>query len=180
MEIPNFLLDVTRVLLSGITGGLIASMIFFTVIRMHRPKLTISPYIAKTGKANRKRYVVKILNKGKRSIVNLKFELLLVTKKTAPSGMVNKTKALKLEKDSAFILYPNSKIKQNGSYARRIYTKEDLDRLWSDDSFSFLIFRVYGCDKLSGFTKIFEQKFYKRNISIKSGEFHSGDSFEIS
>ena len=91
--------------------------------------------------------------------------------------MVNKIKTLKLEKNNTFILYPNSKKKQNGSYARRIYTKEDLDRLWSDDSFSFLIFRVYGCDQLSGFAKIFQQKFYKKNISIKSGEFHSGDNF---
>ena len=164
----------------GAAGSLIASAVFLAVIRNYRPNLIISPEIAKISEPSRTEYTIKILNKGKRSVINLKFELLIVTNKFVPDGTLSSTKKLKLEKDYAFVLCPYSKKDRDAKYARRIYMTENLDKLWADDDQSFIVFRVYGHDELSGFAKLFEKEFRKKKVVIKEGEFHFGDSFEIS
>ena len=165
----------------GILGSVIASCIFLMVLREFRPNIEIGDNISKWKDIDGNTiYNLKILNKGKRKAINLKFELLLVTKKSVPKGEMSTTKSINLKKPSAFILREYEKDSTEAHYARRIGSLDNIEELWSDDQRQYIIFRVYAHDEVSGLAKLFEKEFRTRRDSIKEGEFHFGDSFEIS
>jgi len=169
----------TSVLL-GILGSVIASGIFLLALRELRPKLDISSNISKWSDDEGLRYYVKLINRGKRKVVDLRFEFLLVTKKSIPGGELSSTKPLTLKNDRAFILPEFEKKTERALFARRIIVLDDIDALWDQDAQQYLIFRVYAHDEVSGLARLFEQEYRTKRNTIVEGEFHFGDSFEIS
>lgn len=164
----------------GVIGSLVASIIFLLIVRSFRPRLEISPQIAEWGPNGSRSQVIKIVNKGSRSIVDLRFELLLVTLKSVPDGILRSTKTVKLKKPEAFILYNFSKSDKDAKYARRISIYEDLNEIWNADDQQFLLFRVYAHDEVSGLAKLFEMEYRTKRNSLLAGQFHSGNTFSIS
>jgi len=164
----------------GVLGSLVASMIFLLIVRSFRPRLEISPQIAEWGPQENRSQVIKIINKGPRSVVDLRFELLLVTLKSVPDGILRSTKSVKLKKPEAFILYKFSTNDRDAKFARRINIDEDLNEIWNADDQQFLLFRVYAHDEVSGFAQLFEVEYRTKRNSLVEGQFHSGNTFSIS
>ena len=112
--------------LVGIFTGFIASGIFLLFLRNLRPNIEISPQIAYTENNGIRRYTIKLINKNKRNIVDIRTELLLVRSKNVPGGAVLNTQNVALKKDKAFILSSYDKKDVDAKYARRFVTEEDL------------------------------------------------------
>lgn len=165
--------------LLGVFGSIIASMIFLAALRSFRPKLEISNVIARNKSDGVKKFTIKILNKGKRSVVDLRFELLLMTKQSIKGGELRKATVIPLAKNHAFILYGFSHGDREFRYARRINISDDLDKTWRTDDQQYLLFRVYAHDEVSGLAKLFETEFRTKRNSIEDGIFTGGDTFEV-
>lgn len=164
----------------GVIGSLTASVIFLLLARSFRPRIEISRKIAEWGSDDNRSHVIKILNHSKRSVVDLRFELLLITLKSVPDGVLRSTRPISLSKPEAFILHGFSKADKDARFARRIVVNEDLNDVWTNDEQQFLVFRVYGHDEVSGLAKLFEVEYRTIRNSMVSGQFHSGNTLEIS
>jgi len=64
-------------------------------------------------------------------------------------------------------------------YAVRLTVLTDLDEAWKNEEVVHVRFEVYATDSLTGFGKVFEQKYYGKEATLKKGTFHRGDSFDI-
>jgi hypothetical protein len=83
----------------GVLSSLSASFVFLLFISMLRPKIIISKQISVVEREGTV-YVIKIINKGKRPIVNIKARLYLMTPTVVPGGIVNVTRQIQLRQDS--------------------------------------------------------------------------------
>ena len=75
-------------LITGTIAGLVASVVFFTLLTVLRPRLEISPCIAKTETGDETpthRYRIKIVNKSFRSCVDVEVAAFTVRTRTVPA-----------------------------------------------------------------------------------------------
>lgn len=164
----------------GILTGVIASVAFQTINYLSKPKIKISNEISKkknkdTGEIE---YRFKIVNMSKHYVKNVKVFLEVVTRDNGNGGVILSTKPIQvLRKDVTFI-EPHNKNDADASYAIRYRIDGDLEKLWLDDTTSFLRLRFYCESEFNGTGKLFTQNYSKKS-SIKEGEFNFGDSCEI-
>ena len=161
----------------GVSSSIFASTLFLFFLRSLRPNIIIVPKIAYVNNENPK-YVFKLLNKGRRNIVDIRGELLLVSIRNVHGGAILKTTVLK--KFSAFILAKYDKKDKDAKYARRFTFNKNLDKIWENEENQFLIFRIYCHDEISGFGKVFTQEFRLKRSALVQGVFNYGDDVEIS
>jgi len=164
----------------GILSSVIASIIFLTFLTRVRPKIEISNQIAKgksltTGDII---YRIKVINKTRHSIINIKAQLHLVTPIVVPGGILLKTKEIPLKRSEVMCLEKFDPKDEQAKYAFRFVTYEDIEKSWSDDKRSFLRFRIVATDSISGFSKVFTKDYHTKSL-IKEGEFEYGASMEI-
>lgn len=178
---PDWEIQVLQLAIVPVLIGLLTSLLFLLLISRVRPSIQISENIAKVeskkhlGKYG---YVVKILNKSKRSTVDVKVRFAIVQEKIVPDGIIMQTTDFQLEKDSEFEI-PGFNEKEPEASAFRFLTYDDIEAKWDDDKV-FLVFVVYAKDSLSGFGKVFTQKYYRKQVHLKDGSFKVGTSMEIS
>lgn len=161
--------------------GLITSGIFLYVLSKFRPIIDISPAIAK-GKdtlSGRTIYRIKVINRTKSPIVDIKAQLHIFKNHQTATGEIWKSKAVELRRSDPIVIDKYDSADLDANYAYRFVTYANLEEAWSDDNVQFLRFRIYARHSISGFG-VYAYKDYrlKRN-SIKSGEFSKGDTFEI-
>jgi hypothetical protein len=177
---PDWEIQVLLLVVIPILIGLFTSLLFLFLISCVRPNIQISENIAKVeskkylGKYG---YVVKILNKSKRSAVEIKVRLAIVQEKIVPDGIIMRTTDFELEKDSEFEI-PGFNKKEAEASAFRFLTYDDIEAKWDDDK-TYLLFVVYAKDSLTGFGKVFTQKYYKKRVHLKDGSFKVGVSMEV-
>jgi len=164
----------------GILSGLIASTTFLLILRKLRPMINISPQISCSLEDGKKEYAIKIINKNKRNIVDLRVELLLVQSSNVPGGFILNTNSIALKTDHAFIVSKFDSADKDAEYARRFVCYENLDTLWQNEDIDYVIFRVYCHDEVSGFGKVFTQEYRTKRTCLIDGQFHFGDDLEIS
>ncbi len=157
----------------GVLSSLLASLIFLFFLRLMRPKIVISDKIAKTGD----RFVIKVVNKSRRDAVDIKVEFLLMTPVSVPNGIILRRRPILLKRDYLMVLPRYDKRDKDASYAFRFTTQENLLEIWNKEH-QYLLFRLMAKDELSGFGKVFNQKFYTKK-DIMEGSFEFGESLEI-
>lgn len=165
-------------ILLGITSSIVASTIFLIFLKNMRPNLVIAPEIAFMKNGNKSKYIFKVINKGRRNIVDIRGELLLVKTSNVHGGAILNT--ISLDEYEAFIIEKYDKHDDDAKYARRFRFSSDLNAIWEDDKVQFLIFRIYCHDETSGFGKVFTQEYRIKRSSIVQGEFNFGNSLKIS
>jgi hypothetical protein len=177
-NIISYLLD--KILLA-LFIGIIASAIFYFFLLRLKPKVKISPHIAKGRSTldNRVIYRIKILNYTKVPIIEIKAQLHIFKNYQTNTGEILKSHAIKLKRDNPLVISKYDKKDKDSKYAYRFLTYEDLDEIWSDDTEQYLKFRLICKHSVSGFTGFFEQEFRLKRKSIKIGDFSKGDIFEI-
>lgn len=168
----------TEAILIGVASSFIASCMFLFALYSIRPKIEIVENIAKDVGLNGKTfYVIKVINRARRAAVDVRAELRLMTYKNVDNGHVVVTQSIKLVQPEIFSIPRYRKGKTGFGY--RFSTFEDLDEKWPDDSSSYLSFKIYAKDSLTGFGKVFSKQFRTKNKNIVPGKFSNGESTEI-
>lgn len=160
--------------------GVLSSIAFLWLLRSMRPSFDISKQIAKFESkkgTHQYGYTVKVINKSKRSAVDIKVQLAIVYRKFVPDGIISRNKELNLIK-SDLIEIPAFSKKDPEKSAFRFTTYQDIENIWHDED-THIVFIIYAKDELTGFGKIFKQDYYIKRTSIKNGSFRRGDSMDI-
>jgi hypothetical protein len=167
-------------IITGIASSIISSLIWLYFFSMLRPKIDISPKIAKdfSSLTEKPVYIIKIINRKRCPISEVRARLSLVSPLIIPGGQINQSTTIELKTNELFSLQGfDSKNKEAACF--RFTTYEDLESIWSDDEAQFVTMSVYAVDSLSGLGKAFEQKYTIKRNTIKGRSFVYGDSFEI-
>ncbi len=188
----NDLPSLTLNIFLGLLSSLIASFLYFYLFFINlKPKITIADKVSKlVNKDNHLEYEIKIINANpRRSTINVKAELLLVTRRSIPGGMVLETEHVPLFRDEIFEITrfdPKKNVNEDEArYAfrfRSIQSKKEepsLEQQWEDDTNTYLLFRVFATDPLTGLGKIFSKQYYKKETDIIEGDYGFGPSLEV-
>ena len=157
----------------GVLSGLLASLIFYISLRAIKPNIIISNKIAKTGD----KFVIKVVNKSKRDAIDIKAEFLLMSPVSVPNGIIWRRKRIFLKTDYLMILPQYDKKDKDANYAFRFTTQENLFEIWEKEH-QYLVFKLIAKDEVSGFGKVFVQKYYTKKDIIE-GSFEFGESLKI-
>ena len=173
----NYLLAI----IIGVLSSFVASFIFLLFLARIRPNIIISDKIAKnidsiTGNVT---YIIKLINKTHRPIINVKVQLKLISLTAMPGGIIEKNKRIPLRISEIMEISKFDLKDKNAEYAYRLTTAENIEELWEDDAHSFLRFKISATDSLSGLGKVFYKDYYVKKNSIEEGGFEFGNSFNI-
>ncbi len=162
----------------GVLSGLLSSALFFFLLRRLRPHIEISPSIAKSCQGGYIYYDFKIINRSKRSAINIQAYLVLATQTNVEGGPIYKTRGIDFTNHSFFELGPFSATDSDAYYALRVTTVQDIDNMWVGEE-SHLRLRIMATDAESGFSRAFMHDFRVKRNSIKSGQHEFGSSLRV-
>ena len=165
--------------LTGVLSSLAASSIFLFFLFHFRPKLDISPYIAVREDEEGTAYILKVINRTPREVIDIRCELTLMTPTNVTHGVIISATHLNLRKSYSFHLEKYDKKDKDAKYAARYVTYENLESKWPDDKVSYLQLRILAKDSLSGFSKFFSQSFYTKESCLVKGSHKFGDSLDV-
>ena len=167
-------------ILTGVASSFVAALVFLAFTHCIRPKLEIGRNISRRPLANGgNEYAIKVVNRAYRGAIDL-YPRLQIVHVTFPAGghHLMTVEPVTLKTTHFFFLRGYRKRDQDGQYAVRFASTEDLDAKWVDRNHSYVRFLLKATDRLSGVTDIFEMHF-RGNDSIKDGQFKTGRSTEI-
>jgi hypothetical protein len=166
--------------ITGVLSSVIASALFLFILLRFRPKLLISPYISMSHEGDGSNvYMIKVINRTPRKVINLKAQLLLQEHRNVPGGFVYDQTIIPLAWDSEFLLERYRRNDREARYAFRLACEYDLDRLWNDQGGDCLLFRVSAQDSITGFTSVFSTRYHTKRDAIKRGSHKFGDSLDV-
>ncbi|MBI2003880.1 hypothetical protein HYS72_00245 [Candidatus Pacearchaeota archaeon] len=163
----------------GISTSLIASIFFIILLSYLKPNLKISPYIAKRHDTRGDNaYFFKIVNKSWFfKAFDIWVELLLIEPFIVEGGTNIRATEIKLKHQNAWCI-DSRRSREFATYAHLYYTNENIEELW-DSERKNLELRVMAKHQLSGFKRVFVQKYYVKHHSIKNGSFKYGNHITI-
>lgn len=166
-------------IISGLISGLLSSLIMQIITRINKPRIKISDQIAcKKNDSGENEYRFKIVNLSRSYAKNMLVLAELVNVTNDGSGTVSKVSPLTLARDDIRIIKPYSNNNDNKDYAIRFRLLENLEKVWVDAEHTHVQITVYCEKERSGVGKVFEKKYYRRDII--QGSFITGKSTEIS
>ena len=179
-------------IVTGIIGSLIAGVLFLCYLFTIRPRIDIATQIAKQevgdGNADRLTFRIKIGNRTRKLVTDIRAELDLVEEKTVSSalpGKINNLTRISLTRSEILHLAPFVSDDRNTDYEFRFTTYEDIeamlhDKLRKHDEIItdiYLRFTIYAKHSFSGFVSVDFRKY--RKDEIIRGYYVSGESNEI-
>lgn len=173
-------------LLTGVVSGFIASIIFFTVLATMRPRLAISECISRTQADQNDppfRYRIKIVNRSRRTCVDVEISAFVVRQRKVPngsaSGTVDVARRINLRRDHRSVIPGYSRGDDRALYAQRVRFDEEAVRVLEhpDQQYELLV-RVTARDGVSGWPRVFERRYALAN-AIVNGTFEYGRSLQV-
>lgn len=171
--------EILATILTGLISGVISSVLFFCMMSMLRPHLTISGDICKGVDDIGVFYAIKILNHSKYDVIDLKIELILKTPFNSNGGLNHSMEWINLRRDKILLLPRYKKDDKHGDYALVVATRDNLEQMWTNNA-QFVEVKVHGKHCFSGIRKSFDKKYYTKRSTIKDGMFNFGKTFDIS
>lgn len=172
---------IENIFLALITG-LATSILFILILqRYFTPRIEISPQIAR-GKStlnDKTIYRIKILNKGRRAVVDNKAQLHILKRFAMGERYIWKTEFLELKRPDPLAIESASHEKEPTPNAFRFLTYAELEKKWRRDHIQIIRFRIFTRDSWSGIGRLFVMDYSSRKGTIVEGEFAPGESFEI-
>jgi hypothetical protein len=144
--------SVIEAVMLGVASGLVASLVWWFLLFRLKPKIHISPAIARTiAPDGTVEFRIKIVNMGRRAAFDVETHVYLDTieKTKEPKKVNRKLDRLDVQGAKNFFLHRYDKRDQDGRYARKLLIKTDLDSAWKDDAHS-IVFRIFPKDGVSG------------------------------
>ncbi len=163
--------------------GVVSNGMFFFIMSKLRPKIDISPNVAhRIDKAGKSIYRIKVINRTKVPIVDIKAQLHVFTSRQTATGDIWVSISIELKQSDPIMIGGYDKKDKDVDYAYRFITYKDIDSVWNDDNIQFLRFRIYARHRhsVSGFGTLASKDYRLKRNSIKEGEFSKRDTFEIS
>jgi hypothetical protein len=175
--------------LTALLVGVLASVAFLALLSRMRPRIDVSPWIAKAAPRVDKGinvfpYRIKIRNRTRASVVDIRAQLQLITRMDGSGGVLFRRVALPRHKrnvDHAIFSigrYDKNDPEQSFLYRYTFEFEKPLEEILEGSPNSFLRFRLFGRHSVSGFGELVEKRF--RVVSLVAGEFVLGDSLEVS
>lgn len=182
-------------IISGIIGGILTVLfLWWWKVKLHAPRVEFGEYIAKVkSRTDRDVYLIRIINTGTRKLINVNVQVILripgivhddvsraqefiVDVDSSRLILDNRaiTKSLRLCKTEQIVKYGFFKPEINDKCRVGEGVLEYLMGLHED---SKLYVIVVGCDELTGVTKGFQSKNYKKE-DIKEGRFPQ-DKYDV-
>lgn len=161
---------------SGIVSGIISSILLNVYYWNKKPKLLISNQIAKNCKSE---YRIKIVNLSNFYVTNVFIQVQLVTVSNGNGGNILNVVNLDIPYKVIQIIAPYDDKDVNASYAIRFVLPKELETLWENDTHTYLKLVIYCSNEHNNASKLYEKIYYKKNDSIKNGEFEFGKSVRI-
>jgi hypothetical protein len=173
-------LNLAKDVLVPIAIGVLSSFVFLLLASRLRPSIDISREIAKMPVGgcgpSAGGYAIKVVNKSKRTAIEVRARLALTEPTVVPGGSINATTDYVLEKDSLFELPGQGREAEDSAF--RFITYQDIEASWHDGK-SYILFSLVAKDSLSGFGKAITRKYEVKRDKLKSGVFEVGSSMRI-
>ncbi len=169
---------ITDIALS-ILSGLVASAVFLFILFRLRPKIEISPWIARQKDQDEIDFAFKAINRSSRPCHNVCVEATLAQPKYVNGGITYWTTTIEIKKPKVFQMERFDETDTNAHYAWRFVTGEDLDALWDTED-SIIRFRVLATDSVTNFSRVFTREFHLARDSIKDGTHNFGADLGVS
>lgn len=163
----------------SILSGVAASVVFLFILSRFRPRIEISPWIARENDSKGKFFAFKIVNTAARACHNVRVEATLARLRNVEGGQVFWTAPLPLKKAHVFEIPRFNRKDTNADYAWRFVTDENLDELWTSDD-ALIRFRVLATDSVTNFSRAFSKEFRLPRNSVKGGSHHFGRDLRVS
>ncbi|SBS78737.1 hypothetical protein MHPYR_60225 [uncultured Mycobacterium sp.] len=166
----------------GVLSSSVASVVFWYLLFRLKPKLEISPQIARAeGKNGQPVYRIKVVNKRRRSAFDITPFVYLDEIKKTVEGENKKNhflERLTVNGSSSFFLHKYSKRDDDARYARKLLILSDIDGMWDTEQKYSVVIRIFAKDGVSG--AIWQdEKRYGVWDCIVDGEFEWGRSLKI-
>jgi hypothetical protein len=166
----EFLLSLTSGIVSGI---LVYVFILYSNLR-NKANIKISDKIAKTTSNS---YKIKIVNKAKFDVVDVRAELASINFYKVPNGNETNSKIIDLTKSKIFMLGKATSSDSDTQNTFKFISRVNIQDFIKNKDVDYIRFRLYIVDSFTNMGKVYEQKYYKS--AIKSGDFIIGDSLKI-
>jgi hypothetical protein len=155
--------------------SLLASIIFLLLLARIRPKLEISPVIAKGIRDEEVTFNVKVVNKTKADLIDVRCRLDAVDWIPFAKGRLVRTSRIDLRYNELLVLPRLSKRDDDQSFAFRFSTEGNVhSRIENAELIRFQIIATHG---VSGFSRAYRRRF--THAEIRPGNFETGTSFEV-
>lgn len=168
----------------GVVAGIIASSLFFLVLRVFKPKIVICDKIVKEIKKKTYGevefvYRFKIINKTRANIENVSIDLFLMEDYFNGSAKNYKTKRLTIaQPEFKFLTGTKNKNKEIHNNCVQMVIREPLEKLWNGER-EWLHLQIDSKHSKSGRRKVFVKTFKDPINTIIIGRFDSGENFNI-
>jgi hypothetical protein len=177
--------DLWTNVLIGVLSSLVASVVFLLGISRITPKIAISPHLCEqTDGDGQVSHYIKLVNRSRRPVANIKLLMTFATSKNVPGGTdtggpihVHERIELRTYEILGIPGLDKKDLEHRNAVRLRILT--NLDEAWKNENVVHIRFQVYATDSFTGFGKVFEQKYYGKQATLKRGTFQRGDSFEV-
>lgn len=166
----------------GVVGSLVASLFWLFLIRSVKPKVDVTPHIVEELNniegGSMSTFSFKILNRRTRAVVDLQFELALIRPRRTKGGTVLARRLLRLKGMPPLVILGRARNDEDAHNAYRARTDERIRDLLNEHPDSFIRFRVFARDELSGIGRVFETQYHEPDCDIKKGKFARGQTFD--
>jgi hypothetical protein len=176
------LTTVTVAVVTGVLSSMAASVLWLWSLRRVRPMLDIGPVAAEESSTRISggfSYSFKLLNRSRRAVIDLKFELVVIRPKRTRGGLVDVRRNVEVLGTPPLSLAGFARGEAEAHNAYRLRTNAPLRQILEDYPDAYLRLRVMARDEVSGTGRVFEAKFHEPSSDIKSGKFARGQSFDI-
>lgn len=179
-------------ILMAIIIGLVSSYVFLLMLSRMRPRIEVSPWLHRSSDARplgvndglpTHAYRVKIRNRARAPIVDIRAQLQLIRVEERQSGLLFVRTAVKRPKSksdhSIFSLgkYDPSDPETQFLYRYTFEFAEPLEKLLEDNPRAFVRFRLFGRHATSGYGALIERRFGREAITPR--EFKAGNTLEV-
>jgi hypothetical protein len=157
----------------GVATSFVASGLFVYFLYLyHKPTVAMSESIAYDGKT----YDVKVVNKGRYPLINLRCECYKIKETEIPKGRMKSFFPLPLKLHELLVLEPFADTSSHEDYSWRFEIHDDLYKLF--DAGYYLQFKLVCQSALSNVTAVFERT-YASKASIRDGTFPYGPYLDV-
>lgn len=160
---------------TGLVGGLCASLVWFLVFRLIRPRVRIAPKASWDPKAGLVRF--KILNSASRDLIDLRFQLDVLRPRVGPRGITYTRFRVPLTAQPP-VLLAGKRRGGDDSNAYRVAARLDPSEVFTEEDNHFVRFKVFGRDAVSGVGRVAEASYHSIDDFV-TGTYEKGQTFEI-
>ena len=136
-------MDIMNVLLIPIGAGFVTSVVFLIFMFNVRPKISISDKICRRERDRETVYTIKIINKSRFSMYDIKVTLLYSVPYNVEDGTNLRNQFIKLSQHEIAHIPCKKRGLTNATYAVLINAREDIDELWKGDN-TYIEFQLCG------------------------------------